>query len=115
MFSTGGRHTWAVGDDALGNSTSAYYNGSSWHLAPVPAGGELRGVTAPSETNAWAAGIGKSGSGVLRWNGSVWTQITGTALDNGYIDSLTHVAHSAELWAVGGVLDTGGPFAAYNP
>jgi hypothetical protein len=111
----GTRHMWAVGNDGLGDSTAAYYDGSSWRLVPVPAGGQLRGVTARSDTNVWAAGIGSDSSFVVRWNGSNWRRITGTALDTGYMNSLTRVPHSPELWAVGGVLEAGGPFAAYNP
>lgn len=110
----GMRHIWAVGNDGLGNSTSVYYDGSAYHLVPVPDGGELRRVTARSDANVWAAGIGSNSSFVVHWNGSSWTHITGRALDAGYMNSLTRVPHSPELWAVGGVLEAAGPFAAYN-
>jgi hypothetical protein len=109
----GTHHLWAVGNDALGDSTSAYYDGASWRLVAVPAGGELRGVAARSGRDVWAAGIGNNGAFVVHWDGSMWTQITGTALDTGYINSMARVPRSGELWAVGGVVEAGGPFAAY--
>lgn len=60
--------------------------------------GRLYGGTAISSTDAWAVGLGRTGSLILHWNGKAW----GTALhSNGFLDAAAATS-AKDVWAVGG-------------
>jgi hypothetical protein len=106
----------AVGDGILNTYPTwtaaplAYrWNGSAWQPMPLPAGlpyTALQQVKAFSPTDAWAVGVGSSGSQtaatVTHWNGASWTQVA-TPFTTSLSLSMNAVAGSSpnDIWAVG--------------
>jgi hypothetical protein len=115
----GTTHLWAVGYRTRGSSESPvalYFNGSSWaeHDPPISAG-RLMGVAADSATNVWVSGADESTATNItaHWNGASWTTAVPAGLANGEVENMTHAPNSTQLFAVGFLTDTSGPFAAY--
>ncbi|HET9496141.1 MAG TPA: S-layer homology domain-containing protein, partial [Chloroflexia bacterium] len=73
---------WVVGGS--GTTLIAHYNGTTWQQLSTPSAGTLRAVVSINPNNAWAA----SETGLLRWNGTAWTQHVG-APTQGYSLSAT--------------------------
>ena len=84
---------------------------ASWTIVPAPPTGQnavLEGVTAPSDTNAWAVGYSNAAANGLgakmvidHWNGSAWSQVTAPAI-TGSADLLaTNSSGASDAWAVG--------------
>jgi hypothetical protein len=82
-----------------------------WTIVPAPPTGQnavLAGVTAPSDTNAWAVGYSNAAANGLgakmvidHWNGSAWSQVTAPAI-TGSADLLaTSSSGTSDAWAVG--------------
>jgi hypothetical protein len=63
-------------------------------------------VSAVSARSAWAVGCGRCDSGLdetqlLRWNGSVWTKVSGPALGEGHFLNAVAAVSASSAWAVG--------------
>jgi hypothetical protein len=88
---------WAVthlGGDIL------HWNGTAWSVAEQLAGsGQLTGVTALSPTDVWVFGGGgfTGGLGTWHFDGSTWTQQTGSAVGIEEASALSPTS----IWAVG--------------
>ena len=116
VAATATNNAWAVGysQDSSGarHALIERWNGSSWAQAPISDGGEqssLDGVAATSAGNAWAVGDSGTGSGtgVLHWDGSVWTPVTRPAPASGQLSAVA-TTPGGFVWAVGSrVLQTG--------
>ena len=82
-----------------------------WTIVPAPPTGQnavLEGVTAPSDSNAWAVGYSNAAANGLgakmvidHWNGSAWSQVTAPAI-TGSADLLgVNSSSTNDAWAVG--------------
>jgi len=100
---------WAVGDAPASpplflQPLAMHWNGSSWSAVPTPAlqqTADLRGVAAISPNDAWAVGtLAFSHPLMLHWDGTAWRLATPPTGD-GYLDGITRVPGTNELWAVG--------------
>ena len=100
---------WAVGDAPASppvylQPLAMHWNGSSWSFVPTPAlqqSAELRGVAAISSDRAWAVGtLAFTHPLMLRWDGKAWHLAT-PPTGNGYLQAVTRVPGTEELWAVG--------------
>ena len=60
--------------------------------------GRLYSVAAISTNDAWAAGLGASGSLIVHWDGSAWSQ---SLAGPGYFESVA-ASSARDVWAVGG-------------
>jgi hypothetical protein len=60
--------------------------------------GRLYSVAAISANDAWAAGLGTSGSLIVHWNGRAWSQ---SLAGSGYFNSVA-ASSARDVWAVGG-------------
>jgi hypothetical protein len=110
VAATSAHNAWAVGNSNSGPLIE-HWNGTAWKVVPSPdpgtEGSTLAAVSVTSAHNAWAVGSTSNGVDgdttlILRWNGSVWTQV---ASPNGSleINGLTGVAATSarNAWAVG--------------
>ena len=98
---------------AAGPAGAARAASAQWTVVSIPSGGQsgtLLGVSAPTDTDAWAVGSVASGQAgvsnralIDHWNGAAWQQSTAPALPTGPADTLTAVSASsaADAWAVG--------------
>lgn len=111
-------NAWAVGAAGPGPGIPTltrplieHWNGRRWHLQHFrmpAAGGQFRGVTALSASNAWAVGWtgdGNPGSGqktlIEHWNGRHWTRFhTPNRGISSLLQSVTAVS-GHNVWAVG--------------
>ena len=99
---------WAVGDDlTTGTPFTAHWNGSAWHVVPVPARqGILFAVEALSPGDAWAVGEDFTTGGPLfeHWNGTAWSVVPVPnpfpAVEAPVVD-VERVPGTGRLWAVG--------------
>jgi hypothetical protein len=100
---------WAVGDAPASapvylQPLAMHWNGSTWTAVPTPAleqPAELRGVAAISPGVAWAVGtLAFTHPLILRWDGTAW-RLAAPPTSNGYLEGITRVPGSHELWAVG--------------
>jgi hypothetical protein len=89
---------WAVteiGGDIL------HWNGSTWSVADDVPGTDLlfTGITAVSNSDVWAFGFTSFGPGNGTWhyNGSTWTQVTGSAV--GLVSA--SAVSAKNIWAIG--------------
>ena len=127
---------WAVGYDSVKGSAVDYHraliehwNGSTWRVVPTPRAGpsdsDLWGVTALSDTNAWAVGNVNTGTFptfrfrplVEHWNGHAWSLVRVPSPPlAGVGASLGGVAATSprNIWAVGNY-DTGTRFHRFQP
>lgn len=113
---------WAVGE-YLNNSNGnteiliEHWDGSSWSVVSSPNPGlttsALYGVTAVSASNIWAVGYANSSSiddsqGLVeQWNGTSWSVVSGpTVGSSSYLEGVTQVPGSSNLWAVGNYLNS---------
>jgi len=97
-----------------------YYNGTIWKAHDPPGAGQLDGVAALSANDVWASGtslVAPAKNVTFRWTGSAWHAVAPAGLADGWVESMTRVPGSTQLWAVGmGISaagNSGGPFAAY--
>lgn len=98
VAATSARNAWAVGTSTGGNGLILHWNGTSWKKVASPESTGFDGVAAISSSDAWAWGVGTSGSEIIRWNGTAWkvTPTPSTVLVNRV------AANSAgNAWAVG--------------
>ncbi len=110
----------AVGDQGL----IEHWDGSSWTVVPsttkpTPGGGFLYGIECLSATGCWASGAATDASGqasgllMERWNGSAWTDVSGTVPvpsgtpEPAIVSSISCVGPSS-CWAVGSYGSFGG-------
>ncbi len=98
---------WAVGEGFSSSGFSAvieHWNGTAWSAVNNPVMGALRGVSAISANNVWAAGYYSNGSTTLieHWNGKTWSVVTSPSPGN-YGNLLWGVAavSASNIWAVG--------------
>jgi hypothetical protein len=104
---------WAVGYADTGTAPTRQpviqrWNGTSWRLVPnptLPAGGELRDVSALSNTDAWAVGFGGTGNGdaplIEHWDGQQWEGVKSPRVSTlNYLLDVKALA-TADAWAVG--------------
>ena len=81
-----------------------HWNGSTWTTARTPVlqnPAELRGVAAISPDVAWAVGtLDFTHPLLLRWDGTAW-RLVAPPTSAGYLEAITRVPGSHELWAVG--------------
>jgi hypothetical protein len=86
--------------------------GASWTVVSAPPTGQnaqLQGVSAPSDTNAWAVGSENGaintglGSHALidHWNGTAWSQATVPALTGTVSLAGVSASGASDAWAVG--------------
>ena len=109
----------AVGDQGL----IEHWNGSSWTVAPstaepAPGGGFLYGIECLSASDCWASGSVTDSSGAAsgllmeQWNGSAWTDISGSVphlkVPAGRILSTISCVGPSACWAVGSYGGFGG-------
>jgi hypothetical protein len=108
---------WAVGHAVAAPGASRKplvmrYTYGGWSVVPTPSPGpaehELNGVDMPFPGFGWAVGTYRSGSSarldnlILRWNGSVWTQMPAPVLGSGSNVLKAVAAEGAgQGWAVG--------------
>ena len=109
---------WAVGlyynvNTAVYSTLTLHWNGTSWKKVTSPnlpgaTENTLRGVTAFSSTDAWAAGSSVDGSGVdhtliLHWNGTTWTRVASTPNPGTTYNKLFGISEASanDVWAVG--------------
>lgn len=95
---------WAVGG-RNGQPLILRWNGFTWKVAPSPVlaqGGALAAVTAISATDAWAVGLGGSGSPqtvIEHWNGKSW-QVIPSPVRTGELDAVS-ASSASDVWAAG--------------
>lgn len=106
---------WAVGHGMVQAQTVAliaHWDGTAWHVVPVPSATEyadLYGITALSAQEAWAVGVASDAHSsvsrplIERWNGRHWREVRSPDIGNKGSAFLTGIAGRAEnnLWAVG--------------
>lgn len=79
LFGTAGLSSsdiWAVGaHEEGGAAVIEHWDSAAWSIFPSPKlpGSALDAVSVGSTTDAWAAGIGRSGSLLEHWDGRLWT------------------------------------------
>jgi hypothetical protein len=104
---------WAVtevGGDIL------HWNGSAWSVAHDVPGTDLlfTGITAVSNSDVWVFGFSSVGPGNGTWhyNGSTWTQVTGSAV--GLVEA--SAVSAKDIWAIGSSSEgpAGGLLKHYN-
>jgi len=115
---------WAVGyyiDDNLVNQTLVeHWDGESWTIIPSPNRGtdgcQLNGVTKVyGGTDVWAVGYSGQGNGVQtlieRWDGAAWSIVDSPnpGTSGNYLQAITEVITSGDLWAVGYYYESGHP------
>jgi hypothetical protein len=115
------KDVWAVGyslnlpyGNRVRQSTILHWDGTGWRQVASPNNGStfLYDVAAVSATDAWAVGVGASGTAfVVRWNGTAWTTVAAPPLVN--LRGVT--ARSAtDVWVAGARPDsTGTPALAH--
>jgi hypothetical protein len=85
------------------------WNGSAWQSLPLPSGlswSALQHVKTFSPTNAWAVGVGESGSlaaaTAAHWDGTSWTQVsTGFTTTLGLTMNVITGPSANDIWAAG--------------
>jgi hypothetical protein len=82
---------WVVGGNPT--STTRHYDGTTWSVVAVPDVGNLRDIAVRSSTEAWAVGD----NGIVRWDGTTWTQMPGAPTAMRSISALT----SSDIWVAG--------------
>lgn len=104
---------WAVGsfnDNAedVNASILEHWNGKQWSLYPDVFFGIPTAITVSGTNDAWAAGVGKGGTGdfILSWNGDQWAQMNVPDPEKGGSDSEPRLsaitsAGPSDIWAVG--------------
>jgi hypothetical protein len=110
---------WAVGtfvDTDSGNEPYAlHYDGTAWHVVPMPTAPQtpafpvftLTSVVAVGPSDAWAVGQVSTGAPVetlvMHWNGTAWSVVT--APTPGLFPTVRGVAARAanDVWAVGDI------------
>jgi hypothetical protein len=109
---------WAAGYTGFGTSLVLHWNGTAWTPQPSPNPGgsgrddfsRLFGVSALSDTNAWAVGnyghLTANGSVskplILHWNGTSWTQTASPSFSRSADLNSVVTLSPADAWAVGG-------------
>jgi hypothetical protein len=114
---------WAVGayNDRLGDCFSfvLHWDGTRWARVPSPNPGgtmgctALNGVSAVSETDAWAVGYYGNTAGqhslVLHWNGTRWAQVPSPSPYPGSPLAAISAVSATDVWAAGSTFHyTGG-------
>jgi hypothetical protein len=106
-------NVWAVtevGGDIL------HWDGSQWAIADhVPGSGLMfTGITPVSNTDVWAFGSSSAGPGIGTWHfdGTTWTQVTGSAV--GLVSA--SAVSAKNIWAIGSTAQgpSGDMLAHYN-
>ena len=114
---------WMVGDsddtaggpNAGAKTLTEHWDGTKWSVVPsaVPTTATrsyLRGVTALSSNNVWAAGYYLVGTGaaffplIEHWDGTQWTIVSGPVSSNSVVNGLLHEIKGLtpnDIWAVG--------------
>ena len=85
-------NAWAVGSARTGTATIIHYTAGAWQVVTTTHPYSLWDVQMLSATEGYAVGDG----GVLRWDGTMWTQASSSVPLNGL-----HMIASGEGWAVG--------------
>ena len=110
------RSAWAVGatyGTGMGSVSTAlilHWNGRAWSRVVSPslgANSALAGVTAISQTNAWATGVGGGKTSILRWNGIRWNLVPTPSARVGVLPAVTAIS-ARDAWAVGCGTNCGG-------
>jgi hypothetical protein len=83
---------------ALAISGATASAATSSRAAYTSVSGRLYGLVAISGSDAWAVGLGPSGSLIMQWNGRTWSQYLTTS---GYFIG-TAASSARDVWAVGG-------------
>ncbi len=111
---------WAVGYSNGSQTLVLHWNGTSWTRQPSPSPGpsgpakinRLTGVTALSDTDAWAVGYYGHFTAqnmvtktlVLHWNGTAWTQVASPSVTSASDLDDVQALSSTDAWAVGGTI-----------
>lgn len=103
---------WVVGTNSVDyTGFRLFFNGTKWIKVKGPSnepvGTALSGVAAFGPKSVWAVGNTNTDSVIERWNGKRWSMVDhpdlGTASQ--YLDSISIVPGTKDLWAVGGFND----------
>ncbi len=123
-FVPGSSDLWAVGNNSpeacpCNNQTLIeQWNGSSWSIISSPNStaynNDLYGVAALSATDAWAVGYTSDSNYqnqqtlIEQWDGTQWSVVgsPNVASESNYLDSVTAVPSSQNLWSVGYSVDS---------
>jgi hypothetical protein len=112
VTATAGGQAWAVGYRRTRDG-DVYLNlrwtGGRWRTQPDPiplidgtaGAGQLEGVAASSDRNAWAIGTGAAGiwTVIAHWNGAGWRQVPSPNIADGALAGVA--AAGRDAWAVG--------------
>ena len=100
---------WAVGDLGVEQPVASlilHWNGTRWVRTPLAKVAQLTGVTA-GPSDAWAVGY-RGGLGppsrpfTARWNGDRWRSVATIEGLHGWLEDVTAVPGTRQVWAVGG-------------
>lgn len=100
VWGSSGSNVFAVGEPVGGSSANIFrYDGQRWSEQP-PAPGDLRGIWGSSASDVFGVGFAGEGSGLLHYNGSAWSEMTGPVLPQMYYDAVWGTS-SSDVYAVG--------------
>jgi hypothetical protein len=86
-----------------GTAATAAVTGPASRSAYTTFPGRLYSVAAISENDAWAAGLGSSGSLIVHWNGKGWTRVPSPNVPGStgsFLNAVTAIS-AGNAWAVG--------------